>query len=346
MMNDQTPTLSVRETLIAECSAMIKYSLARGLNISPDLVALFEEFSPDKTTQGASANTPPPNISRLVGLYEELCKIVEPSTPRSIYLLEKEIAKKSHFKFIGNIPLIRRMWFISIFSLIIFIALSLSPHIDAKPENWDPFKSFGIDLLIRELFLLTAASVGVTFSNLYKAKHIIDEGAFTSTTESLYWTQYILGILSGFLLANMIPIERSIQSDFGKPLLAILGGFSADVVYQILNRFVEAVKSLVNQDLQATFESQKQSLKARLSEEETKTRFQLASELMKIQQMIDSNTTPNEIKQKMTDMVNRTLDKMDMINPVTTTIPDPVQQPINTPQTPLPQNSTPTTPTP
>jgi hypothetical protein len=68
-----------------------------------------------------------------------------------------------------------------------------------------------------------------------------------------------LGIIAGLVLSQMIPIgpgpetgdaataPASSASVFGKPLLSLLGGFSATLVYTILQRLVETVESLFSQ---------------------------------------------------------------------------------------------------
>ena len=108
------------------------------------------------------------------------------------------------------------------------------------------FESNGIPLLLNLLFLLTAAGLGACFAALFQANRYIADCTFDTKFESSYWIRLILGLMAGLILSQMIPLsEGSNAIAVTKPTLAMLGGFSAAVVYRIMHRLVEAVESLV-----------------------------------------------------------------------------------------------------
>jgi hypothetical protein len=105
---------------------------------------------------------------------------------------------------------------------------------------------------------MSAAAMGGCFHALFIAHTYIGRGTYDPRFESSYWMRIGLGIIAGLVLSQMIPIgpeldsvsgeatQASAASVFSKPLLALLGGFSATLVYTILQRLVETVESLFN----------------------------------------------------------------------------------------------------
>jgi len=105
------------------------------------------------------------------------------------------------------------------------------------------------------------------------------------------------------LLATLIPIEQAVGSGFGKPLLAMLGGYAADVVNKVITRIIETFASLVRGDMNTLIEVQKKEMALRLSEVEIKNRSQMTSKLMELQQQVDSGMAPDEIKGKIKQLM-------------------------------------------
>lgn len=56
------------------------------------------------------------------------------------------------------------------------------------------------------------------------------------------WVRFNLGLIAGMVLAVLVPIDTGSKT-FERPLLALLGGFSASVVYRILQRLVDTLES-------------------------------------------------------------------------------------------------------
>lgn len=317
----------LEEQIILECKAMAKYAFASGLAVPGNLIQVLENFNrkadegsepaaitevtddtndnPGNAGEKAAKSTVNkvslpyiPGISSLIGVHEKLVKIVEPAKPRTILLLEEESQQSGLFKFLGSVAFIRRMIMAAIICLVLFVTISLSPEINNQPGSWNLFQSSGWSLLLKELFLLSAAGLGASFTALFKANRYIVEGTFDPKYESSYWIRFSLGFIAGMILATLIPIEKSMEADFGKPLLAMLGGFSADLVYRIISRVIESLESLFRGDNKSLLQAQKQYTKVRAAEEDTQNRFKLAANIMKVQQNIDASTNPEEIKKK------------------------------------------------
>ena len=101
------------------------------------------------------------------------------------------------------------------------------------------------------------------------------------------------------------------ESVFAKPLLAMLGGFSAEVVHRIVERLVETAATVIRGDPKRELKSEAQEIKAKASENETKKRFQLASNLMKVQDQIDTGMKPEDIKKKISSFIAKLTDTED-----------------------------------
>lgn len=310
--------LLLHEQLVEECTAMAKYAFASGLHVPGKVIQILNRFTgkaltcpsapaDGETNQSRDTGTGetgvksqnPDDIRGLIMVHERLTKIVEPAKPRTILLMEQEQKRKSLFSFLGVVPFIRRMMLAAIVCLVLFITISLSPDINNNPESWDLFKSSGWALLLKELFLLSAAGLGASFTALFRANRYIVEGTFDPKYESSYWIRFSLGFIAGMILATLIPIEESVRADFGKPLLAMLGGFSANLVYRVISRIIDTFEALFRGDNRAMVQAEKAQVKTRATEDEIQNKVKMASNIMKIQQEIDANMKPEEIKQKM-----------------------------------------------
>ena len=294
--------------LIRECRAMAHHAFASGLNVPGEAIETLERFIENKPEPAPAPGGEPAenksDIKQLVAVHSQLSKIVEPAIPRTILLLHDESCRKGFLRFLGPVPFIRRMMLAAIVSLVLFIGISLSSYIN-EGAKWDLFKEDGLRLLIQELFLLCAAGLGASFTALFKANRYIMSGSFDPKYESSYWIRFVLGIMAGMLLATLIPIEKAVESGFGKPLLAMLGGFAADVVYKIITRIIETVGSLVRGDMQSMVDMQKKEIEIRLADENVRSRTQLVSQLIDLQQQIDTGMKPAELKDKMKQLVDK-----------------------------------------
>ncbi|MDQ1351897.1 MAG: hypothetical protein QG657_2203, partial [Acidobacteriota bacterium] len=288
-----------------ECEAMAKYAFASGLVVPGKIIQVLESFSKKAANATNETNgtngvaVPAPDIRALITVHEKLAKIVEPAKPRTILLMEEEKQRSVVFKFLGSVAFIRRMILAAIICLVLFVGISLSPEIGNQPGSWNLFESSGWSLLLKELFLLSAAGLGASFTALFKANRYIIEGTFDPKYESSYWIRFSLGFIAGMILATLIPIEKSLEADFGKPLLAMLGGFSADLVYRIISRIIESLESLFRGDGKSQLQAEKQYAQARAAEEDAQNRFKVAANMMKIQQDMDAGADSEEIKKKM-----------------------------------------------
>ncbi len=325
------PRSTMQDELLDECQAMVRYAFASGFKVPGAVVETLETYldqeeggvpglpegqsnisrseSRDSEQPASSLQGLNQSARQLARIHGQLADIIAPATPRTVLLLAKEEAKGGVWRFLGPVPLIRKMMVVAIVSLISLIVVSLSPDVDGYPKHFSLLENSGISLLLNELFLLCAAAIGASFAALFQANRFIQDGTFDPVYEVSYWIRFVLGLLAGTMLASLIPIESYVEEEGGRvsgslqglgtPLLALLGGFSASAVHRILTRLTAAVEALVRGDTRDMLAVQEQAVKTRYAEKAVQHRLQLSTKLTKLQQLITSNGNPEKVRQEL-----------------------------------------------
>lgn len=301
---------------------MARYAFASGLLVPPSVVQTIEAFatrSPDGgeaapqnadiASEGARQNMlsdAPGDSKRLVLAHRRLSQIVVPATPRTLVFLETETKSKSVLRFLGPVPLVRHMMLVAIICLLLFIGLSLSGYVSLEHQDESIFDCSGLPLLANEGFLLAAAGLGASFAILFEVNRYLVRGTFDPRYSASYWIRFALGLIAGIVLVELLPLVDGSESlhSLAKPILAMLGGFSASVVYRILRRLVDTVESLVRGETADILEVQEQAAKARLNQELVQNRLKLAANLIRLQQQLDASASPDQLKQEIERMLN------------------------------------------
>ena len=282
-------------------------------------------------------------VNQLAQVHERLADIVTPATPRTIAILNDEKTRSGFLCFLGPVPLIRQMMIVALLFLASFIYFGISPAVNARSGGI--LSTSGEALLLNLMFYLSAAGLGACFAGLFQANRYIDRGTFDPKYASNYWIRLALGLIAGIMLAELIPLgdtaaqvsstggalspgadgaggampsmaaQAGAVSGLAKPTLAMLGGFSADVVYRILARLVGAVETLVRGDTQQIIEAQQMAARARMAESAVQGRMRLAADLMNLQRQLGEETDPQAAQERVKQILN-------------TLMPDPTPDPI------------------
>jgi hypothetical protein len=232
---------------------------------------------------------------RLVHTHDQLVQVVTPATPRTLLLLSEDAAD-GKLQMLGAVPLVRRMLGVSVVLLAVFLATALSPKVHSS--SGDIFSESGIDLLINELFFLAAAGIGAAFAALFTANHYIAQGTYDPKFEASYWVRFVLGLIAGIVLASLIPLKAGADGggSFTRPFLALLGGFSAAVVFRILQRVVGTLESLVQGD-SSDGEAAKQRLAtSEAAQQRTQDQMRVSATLVKMREQLSSGASPEQMK--------------------------------------------------
>jgi hypothetical protein len=265
------PPPRLDEQLLRASEAMLRYALASGLTV-PEPVA-------DVVHQALSGDGPP-DVRQLTRAHNELVRIVAPATPRTILVIAE--GRQSALSMLGPVRLVRQMLVVVIVLLIAFLLLASSQ--DVNETSGDFFNSAGVPVLVNGLFYLVAGGLGAAFSALFTAQRYIKEGVYDPKYESTYWLRFILGLMAGLLLPALLPVAGEGEAGaVTRPILALLGGFSASVLYRILERLVSTVETLVRTDPRQLRSAEQKVAAAQSSEQTAVERLALVSDLRQLQ---------------------------------------------------------------
>jgi hypothetical protein len=120
-------------------------------------------------------------------------------------------------------------------------------------------------LLLRELFLLCAAGLGACLTALYRASREVARGTYDPEFDHTYLQRVVLGMATGLILAELLPIGDS-SSPLVLPAVALVGGFAASVVQRLLSRVVAALEALFSGDPDEQEDSRRELAQKRADE--------------------------------------------------------------------------------
>jgi hypothetical protein len=99
-------------------------------------------------------------------------------------------------------------------------------------------------------YFVAAAGLGAIFAGLFRAYRELADATYDPRNEGSVWILVVLGLIAGTVLSTVIPESNvgganKLHDDHGTlTVLALVGGFSARAVHQILERIVDAVVAL------------------------------------------------------------------------------------------------------
>lgn len=268
--------MAIREKLVtqlhAEARAMASHALGTGLAVPP---ATLEVLTRLEEHPGQVA------LRELASVHAELARLVAPCTPELLALLYKETDDARLKQTFGQVRVTRSFMLAALISIATFIGISLSNYIK-DPRHGDFFTSSGWPLFVNEMFFVSSAAIGASFSTLFQVNREITSGTYRPRDEPSYWVQFTLGIVAGLLLSTVLNL-RSIEPqgdvaltrmNFSSALLALLGGFSSSVVQKVIQRIIDALETVVRG-------SQEQEIKVREQESRLRAEETLARERMR-----------------------------------------------------------------
>ena len=308
MKDKPASMIGLRSQIRREVFAMAEYAYTSGMKVPPKILHDLELLEDKKQFDEKEGGTPqdPKHACLLSSIHGKLSDLIAPAKPRTILLLAREANRGRISRLMGSVPLVRQMMVVTFISIALFIGFGLSSYVNV--EGGDILTSSGIDLLMNQLFFIAAAGLGASFYALFQANQYIIEGSFDPKYESTYWTRFTLGILAGIVLAGLIPLEKSAAlKDFGKPLLAMLGGFSSNVVYRILTRLVETVESLIQGSTKAALKAGVEAAELQAEGKVSGVRLKLAGDLMTLQKSLAAGSDGEQIKKDLDAMVAQLL---------------------------------------
>ncbi|MFE8602824.1 hypothetical protein [Archangium violaceum] len=291
--------------LIAETRAMAMHALGAGLAVPGwvlEIVTRTENL--EEGDLASAASPPPPSLRELARAHNELARLVAPATPELILMLEVE-SNVSHLKrLFGQTRITRSFILIAIVSILCFIATSLSPYLN-DPKYGDFFTSSGLPLFINEIFFLSSAAVGASFSLLFQIDRELTAGTFSPKHQSSYWVQFILGIVAGLLMSTVLSISAlpvggessgTGPAHLRNAALALIGGFSSSVVQRLIRRLIESLETMLRGSAEQEIQIREQAGRLRLDEALSKERLRVTFLLTDLQRRLAAGESPEELR--------------------------------------------------
>jgi hypothetical protein len=255
---------ALRTQLNAECELMVAYVLSSGKELPQsviDVLDLLERGTPEE-----------PSIAALASLHTALSRLVSPATPRGLAAIRQDSQRHSFLHRFGAVPALRYLLLCAFGFSWMFFLTSLTQEINPENLAKDIYTSYGWDLALVMIFLLSAAGMGATFGAVFEVYQSVSDGNYDSKLDSIYWVRIGVGLIAGLMLARLIPLppRNPDSTTLTRPLLALLGGYSASVVHRILERLVDAIQSVFLPKQGADPAAAERDLRQRLAEEQSR----------------------------------------------------------------------------
>ena len=214
---------------------------------------------------------------KLAKIFNELTLLIKPASPCT---LENTIPTQKIFGWWGHkcIPFIRGLWWISFFFLVGYVIIGILNG-----------SEFGLLInknnIYSQLLLFFSGGLGACLYALNTSKSYILNRTFDDKYITHYYNRIVIGVITGFILANIINASIFNASDtdtlarITPSLLALLGGFSADAVIRILNRLVAMITTLVEGETKDIIESREEVIKNRFEAEKIRQNMNYIIEL-------------------------------------------------------------------
>lgn len=215
-----------------EVNNMLSFAVYNGLTVNTEVNPLIQNS----------------NVDDLINAHNLLCKNVAPATPKSIGYskrLHENGSKKSIF---NKLPLLRNLIILSLVFLLAFIATGSSSMVDNISLNKGIMNNNGLPLLLNLSYLGSVAGIGVLFYLLKEVSTSLKRGTLVPEDSISYMSQILLGIMAGLILSEILAPyiidPNSGVSMFNKSVLALIGGFSSDAIFSVLQGMINKIKSI------------------------------------------------------------------------------------------------------
>ncbi|MEM1360586.1 MAG: hypothetical protein AAGF94_02585 [Pseudomonadota bacterium] len=241
-------SVDIRARYFRECEAMLAYYMSRGIVVTKEISDEIGGLA-GYLTIGIDKRDEIP-MSALNRLHHLLADSIKPALPRTIEMMHWDARNRPMRHRIAPVPAIRNLIMFTIFSFALGIWMLVQGG-DPALYKISMFDMDPGDVIHVTLFYAALASTGACFSVLYDARKYVIEGSYDPRIGSNYGIRILLGIVAGLILTQLLA-DPKVNDDgqpttglpYGMPILALLGGFASQFVYNGLNKMVEAASSI------------------------------------------------------------------------------------------------------
>jgi hypothetical protein len=219
---------------------MASYALASGHQVPVAVVQILQDSQLASNPRSVAII----DVAALSWAHGELTRLVAPAAPRAVLLLAEQPSSRGRWSIFGPIRLVRYLLGVALISVLGVLLIGASDQV--SPTTASVLSLTGVPSILNSLFLLSAASVGAAFSGLFRINLYIAATTYDPKHDASYWVQYGLGVIAGVLLATLVPVAEATGTPITRPVLALVGGFSASLLYRIMDRLSRSIESMVS----------------------------------------------------------------------------------------------------
>jgi hypothetical protein len=228
-------TPGISQELISELSreinSMLSFAVYNGIIVNTEVNSLIQNST----------------VDNLINAHNLLCKNVAPATPKSIRFTKKLNQENDGKSIFHKLPLLRNLILLAIFFLVAYIATGMSAQVNNDSLDKGMMNNSGVPLLLNIVYLGSVAGLGVLFYLLKEVNEALQSGCLIPENAISYITQIILGIIAGLIMSEIIAFYTTDPQKinlFNKSVLALIGGFSSDAIFSILQGIINRIKNI------------------------------------------------------------------------------------------------------
>lgn len=221
----------VIEQLSDDINCMIGYASRNAIPIDTNLLGIIQESSVDD----------------LVNAHNLLVKNIYPASPKSIRYTRALYDQEKDKSIFRKLPLVRNLIFLAVLFLVLFVGTALSPEVNNDSLDKGVLENDGQSLFLNLAFLASISGLGVAFYLLKTVSSAVKKGTLIPEDSIYYIALIVLGVIAGLLVSEIIIVPDGGSDNVGlfkKSVLALLGGFSSDAIFTILQSIIEKLKGI------------------------------------------------------------------------------------------------------
>ncbi len=220
------------EELKKDINDMLSYASYNGIVINSEI---------SQSIQGDS-------IDDLLKTHNLLVENIHPATPKSIrYIRSIQSSKGNNYSIFFKYVEIRNLLLLGICFLITFITLATLDYINYEDLQKGILQKSG-SIIYNLMFLVSISGLGVIFHLLQNINQSLIKNTLIPEESMSYLPKVILGIMAGLFLSEIILLfdanggQGTIMA-YNKMILALVGGFSSEGIFSILQAIIDRIKN-------------------------------------------------------------------------------------------------------
>ena len=217
--------------LSRDINIMLSFASKNGIIINPQVNPLIQNSS----------------VEDLIEAYNLLCKNVAPATPKSIDYTRRVYSEGENKSIFNKIPLVKNLIILAVLFLVSYITFGFFPQVNNDSLDNGVMNNHGVSLLLNLGYLASISGLGVLFYLLKKISASVEKSTLVGEEAVNYMAQILLGIIAGLLISEVISIGQSSTDNvtlFNKSVLALIGGFSSDAIFSVLESLITRLKTI------------------------------------------------------------------------------------------------------